>query len=204
MHKPWTSYHAFELVPWQEQVADAMNCNKVTNTQNNPTSNLRSLHPPFSPKTPLPAINHNKHPKINFHSKVQKGASQYPPEGERNSFCNHCGRRYFTAYKCKLKKVMPVEECEEEKDENEENQELYQQENRDDSGILSLQVIEGISLGETVRIRGLFNKKTIMILLNSGSSHSFMDSYVTKGFQNKVVHHRPWLMVRRWLAKESV
>lgn len=56
---------------------------------------------------------------------------------------------------------------------------------------LSIQVIEGISAGNTLKLRGTLSGRDVLVLLYSGSSHSFLDEEVAKGIKIQVVSDKP-------------
>lgn len=61
-------------------------------------------------------------------------------------------------------------------------------------GMLSLQAIEGVSVGNTLKIRGLL-EDSMFILLDSGRSHSFLDGNAMKWVKHKVVGKRAFTVM---------
>lgn len=73
------------------------------------------------------------------------------------------------------------EHGEEDEEVKEENKEEQNQGTLEDTGTISLQTIGCLSIGGIVRIKKSLEKIAVMILQDSGSSHSFMDSAMAEG-----------------------
>lgn len=62
-------------------------------------------------------------------------------------------------------------------------------------GRLSLQAMEGISIGGTLKIQGIMKRTEVIILLDSGSSYSFVDVKIAKLMKNRVVSKKAFTVI---------
>lgn len=102
--------------------------------------------------------------------------------------CYKYGDRYFLGHRCQNKTMMAMEEVFNQ-GELATEEEIVEEENLTTN--LSIQVIEGISAGNTLKLRGTLSGRDVLVLLDSGSSHSFLDEEVAKGIKIQVVSDKP-------------
>uniref|UniRef100_A0A803MY29 Uncharacterized protein n=1 Tax=Chenopodium quinoa TaxID=63459 RepID=A0A803MY29_CHEQI len=96
------------------------------------------------------------------------------------NLCYWCNEKFEPGYRCKGKKpqVLHIEvedELEEEKEMNEQLEANGSTDGIDDPRI-SLQALDGNCRFHTMRMRGKHGKHPLHILLDSGSTHNFVDT----------------------------
>lgn len=113
-------------------------------------------------------------------------------ERRAKGLCYYCDEKYTKDHYLKHKKVQLYSldcgegefhdavdswerHCEEEEEDN-----LVEMEDRNDKAHISLNAVTGVSDYTTMRVRGVQGKKTIYVLIDSGSTHNFIDRKLAK------------------------
>lgn len=84
--------------------------------------------------------------------------------------CYRCGDRYFPGQCCQNITMMMVEEVSNQEDKLEKIPKVEIKNEGNPTGTLSIQAMEGIFAGNTLKIRGMA-RHDMLVLLDSGSSH---------------------------------
>lgn len=98
--------------------------------------------------------------------------------------CYWCPEKYVPGHKCHGKQLFVIEVGEDEEDDPESKgkveggTELTAQ--KEEVPELSLHVISGIANCSTMRVEGRANNRTLQLLIDSGSTHSFLDESVAE------------------------
>ena len=101
-------------------------------------------------------------------------------EKRAKGLCFWCDEKYEVGHKCKQKQLYVVEVQEESDDEN--GKETVEEEEEEVNPHISVHAINGIvSKGyKTMRVTGHVNKRDLHILIDSGSTHNFLDVEMAK------------------------
>ncbi|KAL8137446.1 LOW QUALITY PROTEIN: hypothetical protein V2J09_003447 [Rumex salicifolius] len=96
--------------------------------------------------------------------------------------CYRCGDKYYVGHRCKSQALhslfsIPVEEPEMQ----EEQPLVYAHQSEEDDQEVYVHALTGSSPLNTIKIKGLVAGKPIMILIDSGATHSFLDPRVLPG-----------------------
>ncbi|XP_042950388.1 uncharacterized protein LOC122282508 [Carya illinoinensis] len=165
MLKPNTISAAFGLAKLQEE--------EVTRRNKGMTSKNHSQYIPTNPYIPkLPAPT---------------------PLMREKGLCYYCDEKYHFGHKCTRPKLFLLEglgeerEEEEEADNSEGNLAIIQAKDpvREEKEIgellgISLHAMAGSLAPKTMRIEGFINHQKVLVLIDTGSTHSFVDSYVAR------------------------
>ena len=95
--------------------------------------------------------------------------------------CYSCDSKYTKGRKCDEKKLFYIN-CEEE-EENEQEEDIHQEptlEEEEMSPTISCDALAGITTPQTLKIEGHIKKKKVIVLIDSGSTHNFMNCEVAK------------------------
>ncbi|KAK4491757.1 hypothetical protein RD792_002532 [Penstemon davidsonii] len=169
MFAPRTLQRAYGLARMQEQSNFAtLKKPQPTFNRNTPilsTPANKSISPPYKPP--------------NRSSKILSSAEM--DEKRAKGLCFWCDEKYSYGHQCGKRKQIFVMEMEDEF-EDEDNNEVVSQEEGDNTSIplVSLHAMSGIQNFNTMRVTGSCNNKPIHILVDSGSTHNFLDIEVAK------------------------
>ncbi|XP_071735106.1 uncharacterized protein [Rutidosis leptorrhynchoides] len=203
MFKPKSIEDAFTLAKLQEDMAAVTNKRYTpiipssrNNTFNNTSKNVYSNYnqsksimlPPANTQLALPSTTTttaNPQPKTNNLYQPRKRLSQKELEEKRaKGQCFYCDQRYAPGYKCPGQlyslEVLAEEDYGETVMEEEEGNEDYQELSCGDVPHISMNALTGTNAYQTMRVKGQVNKCHVQILIDSGSTHNFMDVAVAK------------------------
>lgn len=90
--------------------------------------------------------------------------------------CIKCGDKYTPGHQCK-KQLLLLEGGEEEE---EEEMEVIADVHEEDNGAISLHAIKGVASSKIIKVEGRAQEGTLMVLIDKGSTHSFIDEGTTK------------------------
>jgi len=94
--------------------------------------------------------------------------------------CFKCGEKYTVGHQCK-RALMQMEGEDDEGGENIPDAETGKQvEEEEEGGQISLHALEGHPSEKMIKIRGNVGKRKLLILIDSGSLHSFLDESTAK------------------------
>ncbi|XP_042946134.1 uncharacterized protein LOC122279514 [Carya illinoinensis] len=204
MFKPNTLHAAFGLAKLQEEEVIRRNSpykprnNFPTYTTNQtpklaPSAPLLRLPPPPPPKNNNSYQNTNpRFPKNNRRPTIliQIISPSQMQERRAKGLCYYCDERFQPGHKCNKPKLfllegMKIEEIEDEEiDEsmailNSEEPKEGEEEKGELLGI-SLHALAGAYAPKTMRIAGVINKISVITLIDTGSTHSFIDPNVAR------------------------
>jgi len=118
--------------------------------------------------------------------KVQKVSPADMVERRKQGLFYYCDEKYSPGHKCKEPNFFQIDATDysstEEDPPLEEHKALeedHQKENVFDEPIISLHALAGISSPQTLKIRGFLKHRPVVVLIDSGSTHNFIDQKVT-------------------------
>ncbi|EEF33105.1 conserved hypothetical protein [Ricinus communis] len=198
-------YQAFKQSKLQEQPIDALmkwhittstrytikpqnSCSSSTfqKTFNSQSFGNRSLGQTISTQGPAYGIT-----KVMKPIGTSIGENGKAPQVERrcNNTCYRCGNKYYPRHQCKNKALLYMGGEEEECAEDEYTSFI------EDKGVgeveLSMHATSGSASSNTLKIKSSIGGKTIMILVDSRSTHSFLDVKVAKDVGSHIVKAPP-------------
>ena len=95
---------------------------------------------------------------------------------KKKRLCYYCNEKYEPDHKCKRKQIFLLDG-----DESEEKATCeVENDIKEDDLVVSLNAISGSTSHQTMRIRGNIKRKALTILIDSGSTHNFLDPIVAK------------------------
>ena len=157
-------------------------------TPKTPTLPYTTYQKPFNSNLPKPT---------NSNSKLDTSSPKYsqPPtreerdERRKKGLCMWCGLKFgpgHTCFRSQLYQLL-VEESKDKEGESEEivdcmahTEDQYQEDNAEGVHSISLHAVWGTKGCQTMRIMGKVKKQNLVFLLDSGSTHNFMDQTVAK------------------------
>ncbi|XP_057999881.1 uncharacterized protein LOC110642382 [Hevea brasiliensis] len=198
MFRPESLLQAFEQAKLQEQSIEAIlrkqkpyirpyfNSYNTRNAQfrnANPTSkpNFSTANPSSSFSKPIFVAELEKPPSKFINSDLKKG----------NNSCFKCGDRYYPGHQCKTQQILALQADEEGLEEvgNMGGEENYEGEGEEVE--ISLHALDGSISPNTLKIKGKVDKQSIVILIDSGSTPSFLDYKIAKELGCRMVKAPP-------------
>ncbi|KAH9699109.1 hypothetical protein KPL71_024219 [Citrus sinensis] len=111
-------------------------------------------------------------------------------ERRANKLCYYCDEKFEPGHKCKQRQIYLLE--------GEDDAELSDEGNKigddEEDHLVSLHAMSGAVSHQTMRIKGNIKKKGIIILIDSGSTHNFLDVSVAKWTGCEVQQDKPLMM----------
>ena len=112
-------------------------------------------------------------------------------ERRKQGLCYYCNEKYSPGHKCKepkffqidaidhssLEEAPPLKEPEEEDEDNQQDNELPA---TPEELVLSLNALAGISSHQSLKIKGFIKHRTLVFLIDSGSTHNFIHQRVAE------------------------
>ncbi|XP_074277350.1 uncharacterized protein LOC141600986 [Silene latifolia] len=144
------------------------------------------------PLLPTPSPNTKYQPQKHFPETIKrpftphKNPPRYRPfnadfEAKKaQGICFYCDEKFTPQHVCKNKRQLFVLETEEGCEEEEEPEECDEETEPGQIAQISIHALAGQSHCQTMRIPGQVGRKTLSILVDSGSSHNFIDSGMVK------------------------
>ena len=102
--------------------------------------------------------------------------------------CFRCGDKYFPDYQCK-KQLLLLEGEEGEEDEEEMTEMPGGAE--EDNGEISVHTLRGLMNGKIIKVEGNIGEGKLMILIDSGSTHSFFDKGTARKLKCPLINTQP-------------
>jgi hypothetical protein len=188
MFHPTSVIHAGRLAKFHEASKLSSNSQKFQNKTNSFTYNKTAISPP-KPLLSTPVLNTNLTPSTNK-SSIQKPTRIYSPaemsERKAKGLCMYCDEPYTPGHQFKHKRTqIMVMELDNDASAPEINEETTVDnsvgtEPQGEEIQLSLHALTGLPSYQTMKVCGSHNQKTLQILLDSGSTHNFLDLEVAK------------------------
>ncbi|KAL2226249.1 UNVERIFIED_CONTAM: Transposon Ty3-G Gag-Pol polyprotein [Sesamum indicum] len=183
--EPTSLYQAINLARNQEQTVNA-----ILKRAHHPTRNLPPK-PPFKPP--------NKNPPQRSPAQPTRFLTEAEVRAKREkNLCYRCDEPYTPGHRCKYRQVYMLLEDGRDKDNGEEEQGKQateiELENEGDVSV-SLHAMKGDFHYRTLRLEGTVEDKEILILIDSGSTHCFLDEKVANLLGCKLERIHP-MMVR--------
>ena len=96
--------------------------------------------------------------------------------------CFHCGEKYEQGHQCKklLLAMEGQEEGEEEETGIKTNDEILE---GNEGGEISMHALRGQAAGRVIKVKGLVRKRSIVVLIDSDNTHSFLDKITAHSLQ---------------------
>lgn len=91
----------------------------------------------------------------------------------KQDLCYFCDEKFTPGRKCRPKQLYII--TGEEEEDNEQTEDIIETISEGD-GEISMHALTGNIIHHTIRIQGMIKKKAITILIDSGSTHNFLDS----------------------------
>lgn len=109
-------------------------------------------------------------------------------ERRDKGLCYNCDEKFFIGHKCIKPRLYYLEGVESYEGEEQENNSDIKEEHTTEEGedsipSISLHAIAGALEPTTMRLKGVLNHKPVMILIDSGSTHNFIDAEAAKKTQ---------------------
>lgn len=109
-------------------------------------------------------------------------------ERKKRGLCFNCNERYTYGHKCKQLFFIEANEIEQDEEDTEElTEEVIEGNEEQDLGI-SVHALAGRVIYKTLKIFGKVKNNSISILIDTGSTHSFIDPQATQLFNSEVVY----------------
>ncbi|XP_026433313.1 uncharacterized protein LOC113330698 [Papaver somniferum] len=170
--------------PFSKPITNSFSTNKVFSHSNFPPKPIINI--PSTPKSPpstyKPSLTtHTPNTPTNFSSlpPIKRLTQEQMQARRAKGLCYNCDELYKPGHWCKRQQLFMLSvEAPVEEDVTVE-EEVFEEEGETpvDSGMeISLHALTGTISGDTIRILGLLKKHKISILIDSGSTHSFIDS----------------------------
>lgn len=168
MFRPSTISQAMGLARLQEDTVEAMN--KKNRGPMRPATSFTA--PPPRPQTILPKTNESG-------GHVRRLTPKDFDEKRAMGLCFGCDEKYFWGHVCTKKQLYMIELEDEEDEFVEAQQEMLPDDTPEEFHIL-VHALSGIQSYKTMRVKGFIKKTVVNILVDSGSTHNFLDPGVAK------------------------
>lgn len=168
MFRPKSISEAMGLARLQEDTFEALN-----------KKNRVSTKPYIPPLTPSPRLPETGPKLTETGTSIRKMTQRDFDDRRAKGLCFGCDEKYFRGHVCKKKQIFMLEAEEEEEIFEDTQQELLQGDTQEEFQI-SLHALSGIQSYRTMRIIGQIKKKMLHILIDSGSTHNFLDPKIAK------------------------
>ncbi|KAG8376226.1 hypothetical protein BUALT_Bualt09G0041000 [Buddleja alternifolia] len=200
--KPNDFHQAVSLAKRQESTVDAiikranMSSRNFSQTKPNfrttPNNHQNSRNPQLNPKPPYPSHTENPPP----HRKLLT-TSKMRARREKN-LCYNCDETFIPGHRCKQRQIYMMMSEEEELlheslNEMETNNEI-EEEIIDEDITVSLNALSGTTNMNTLRIKGVVKGQDVHILIDSGSTHCFLDESTAHKLGCKLDYTTPMIV----------
>ena len=119
---------------------------------------------------------------------------QQMDERRSKGLCFNCDRKYSKGHKCGENKLFYID-CEEDEEKEQESLEEKEQETPEEiTPTISCNSLARITTSQYLKIEGYIKKKKVMVLIDSGSTHNFIHSKITK-YLNFLINLAPEFQV---------
>ncbi|KAI8559421.1 hypothetical protein RHMOL_Rhmol04G0172600 [Rhododendron molle] len=115
-------------------------------------------------------------------------------EKRAKGLCFGCDEKYYKGHVCKKKQLFKIAAEDEEDEFLEAQQELVQDDIHEEFQI-SVHALSGVQSYRTMRVKGFINEVDVSILIDSGSTHNFLDPGVAKKTSVRVLPTNPLTVV---------
>jgi Retroviral aspartyl protease/Ty3 transposon capsid-like protein len=182
--KPSTLEEALEYALQMEMTSD----NQYKRIKNN-TKPMSTYKPSLNPKNisttkTLPLPNFNRNTLI----EQRRALGQY----------FKCGEKYFPGHQCKLKAHMLLGQEEEEREliqQEEEDAPVLTHQDHTEEAIVSMHATSSNPLANTMRFKGQIGQQSVFSLIDSGSTHSFVNPNVVHDQNDRVITTNPMIVM---------
>lgn len=173
MMRPLTVNQAVHSAKMQERSMNQLNKGMRTKFRS-ATSNLKG----FKPNTEYVSKVGNYEPRS---SSSRRFTPEEIEERKKKGLCFHCDEKYIYGHKCKRLFNIEGAEIDEETEENE--AEPDQTEPQDENVQVSLHALTGCLAPKTIKIKGRVKKNEITILIDTGSTNTFLDTITARNLK---------------------
>ncbi|KAF5445037.1 hypothetical protein F2P56_034120 [Juglans regia] len=154
-----------------------------------PAPLMRLPSPPPRPENRNNPTTYNPNQKPTF--PIKRISHSQMQEGREKGLCYYCDEKFNFNYKCSRPRIFLLEALEDEEEEEAETSEgklaliqldKHAKEENELGELLgiSLHAMAGTLSPKTMRVEGFINHQNVLILVDTGSMHSFVDPYVAR------------------------
>ncbi|KAL2905959.1 Transposon Ty3-I Gag-Pol polyprotein [Bienertia sinuspersici] len=188
--KPTTFTQAIEFSRLQEENLEATNTISKTSFPFKPYSKSQSLPPLLpTPSTSFKPFTNSKPPSFSTPQTTLTAVERR--EKQLKGLCYFCDKPYEKGHKCQLKQAQlflveipgvgeELKDSDREEEEAEYEHVGQKLELSEISSCISINALSGSHNFQTMRVNGVCNGKTLHILIDSGSTHNFLDLSLAK------------------------
>ena len=97
------------------------------------------------------------------------------------SLCFRCGDKFHSGHQCKRQILLL--EGDEEEEQDEVGEEKVKEGEEEDNGEISLHVLKGVANNKIIKVEEQVKDCNLMILIDSGSTYSFLDESMARKFK---------------------
>jgi hypothetical protein len=208
MFDPKTLKHAFNLARLQANTLSYRKSpgyiRKTSTLCTNPTANTPLTFPQQNPRNPANSqanpskpnsVQWTTNPNNNIYPNSSKPTkfirNQEFEERRLKGLCFWCDEKFVPGHRCRNKKVYSLSVVEEEEVYQEEEVEAEEAFSREVTPHISLDALEGTVGLNTMKVNGKMEKTTVCILIDSGSTHNFLNSAVVRKLQYHLTPIKP-------------
>ncbi|XP_021974525.1 uncharacterized protein LOC110869591 [Helianthus annuus] len=196
MFKPKTVIYAIAMAKQQELVYTTLIDNKevkkpmLSNSyQGNNARNTSTSMVSYYKSNTLPANNTNTlsllptPPASKMVKPIRKISTKETEEKRARGECFWCPEKYTSTHNCKYKQLYVLQIENDELEESDSNSSVIEVQEMEGSLQISLNAILGIPSYNTMRIVGTIGTKQLQILVDSGSTHNFLNEELARRLQ---------------------
>lgn len=127
-------------------------------------------------RKPLPPVNNSQKPR-----KPPISSAEYKERRMKN-LCFWCDEKFSPTHKCNGRRLYSLEICPEEEEEKDEFQEALEELSQEEMCVpegsqnICMYALNGMPVYNTLKLQGMIEGKTVVILLDSGSTHNVLSA----------------------------
>lgn len=191
MFAPRTIAQAMGLARLQEETIEALvKKNKISQTSSKFSPHFGSSNPHFGTSAKVETI--TKKPDMG--TGVKKITQKEFEEKRSKGLCFGCDEKYYRGHVCKRKQLFMMEVEEDDETFEEAQQDLPADETQEEFQI-SVHALSGVQSYRTMRLQGQVKKNVVEILIDSGSTHNFLDPQFAKRTGTKIYPTSPMTVI---------
>jgi hypothetical protein len=134
---------------------------------------------------PLPNLQKN----MNSTSNVRQISNQEARERQEKGLCYYCDEKFIPGHRCQRPQLFMISDTNDQ-DSEEQSEVLQAAEDQEAIPEISLHVIAGTAHPQTFRVIGRLRSKEVMVLIDGGSTHNFIDQSMVNKYELPMVPNR--------------